>query len=184
MVDGWGDEADLLDELRIRRLQSAYVDAVNRRAWTEFVDLFLPTSVLEVRAGAERADEVVGPEAIGSLIGGYLEPLDFLVQVVLNARVVTRWRGEEDRAAARLSIAEHRQARGTGRERHSFGTYHDEYVRVDGRWWFARRRYDRQVVTAEPGAGRDLDVVPMPEDATDLGPPGAAWRGRPGPAGA
>ena len=176
MVDDHGDELDVLDEARIRRLQSAYVDAVNRRAWPEFVDLFLATSVLEVRAGAERADEVVGPEAIGSLIGGYLESLDFLVQVVLNARIVTRWRGDPDRAVARLSIAEHRQATATGRERHSFGTYHDEYVRVDGRWWFARRRYDRQVVTAEPGAGRDLDVVPLPADATDLGMPGEAWR--------
>lgn len=175
MARGWGDEDDLLDEVRIRRLQSAYVDAVNRRAWPEFIDLFRPDSVLEVSAGGERADEVVGPEAIGSLIGGYLEPLDFLVQVVLNARIVTRWRGDADRAAARLSIAEHRQATATGRERHSFGTYHDEYVRVDGRWWFARRRYDRQVVTAEPGSARDLDVLPMPASATDLGMPGDAW---------
>lgn len=182
MADGWGDEADLLDEVRIRRLQAAYVDAVNRRAWSEFGDLFGPNAVLEVRAGRERTDEVVGPEAIGSLIAGYLEPLDFLVQVVLNARIVTRWGGDADRAAARLSIAEHRQARATGRERHSFGTYHDEYVRVDGRWWFARRRYDRQVVTAEPGSDRDLDVVGMPEDATDLGPPGAAWRAPAAPA--
>ena len=176
MARVWGDEDDLLDEQRIRRLQSAYVDAVNRRAWAEFTDLFLVDSVLEVSAGGERADEVVGPEAIGSLIGGYLEPLDFLVQVVLNARIVTRWRGDPDRAAARLSIAEHRQATATGRERHSFGTYHDEYVRVDGRWWFARRRYDRQVVTAEPGSAHDLDVLPMPADATDLGMPGTAWR--------
>ena len=172
-----GDEQDLLDELRIRRLHAAYVDAVNRRAWAEFTDLFRPEAVLEVRAGGERADEVVGPEAIGALIGGYLEPLEFLVQVVLNARIVTRWQGDPDRAAARLSIAEHRQAIATGRERHSFGTYHDEYVRVDGRWWFARRRYDRQVVTAEPGTGRDLDVVPMPTDATDLGMPAAGWPG-------
>ena len=59
MAQGWGDEDDLLDELRIRRLQSAYVDAVNRRAWPEFVDLFRPDSVLEVSAGGERADEVV-----------------------------------------------------------------------------------------------------------------------------
>ena len=107
-----GDEQDLLDELRIRRLHAAYVDAVNRRAWAEFTDLFRPEAVLEVRAGGERADEVVGPEAIGALIGGYLEPLDFLVQVVLNARIVTRWQGDADRAAARLSIAEHRQATG------------------------------------------------------------------------
>ena len=171
-----GDEQDLLDELRIRRLHAAYVDAVNRRAWAEFTDLFRPEAVLEVRAGGERADEVVGPEAIGALIGGYLEPLDFLVQVVLNARIVTRWQGDADRAAARLSIAEHRQATATGRERHSFGTYHDEYVRVDGRWWFARRRYDRQVVTAEAGAARDLEVVPIPADAPDLGRPGEAWR--------
>lgn len=170
------DDRDLLDDLGIRRLQAAYVDAVNRRAWPEFVDLFRPDAVLEVRAGGERADEVVGPDAIGSLIGGYLEPLDFLVQVVLNARIATRWRGDPDRAAARLSIAEHRQATATGRERHSFGTYHDEYVRVDGRWWFARRRYDRQVVTAEPGSARDLDVLPMPDDVPDLGMPGDAWR--------
>ena len=65
-----GDEQDLLDELRIRRLHAAYVDAVNRRAWVEFADLFRPDAVLEVRAGGERADEVVGPAAIGALIGG------------------------------------------------------------------------------------------------------------------
>lgn len=33
---------DVIDEVLIRRLHAAYVDAVNRSAWHEFEALFLP----------------------------------------------------------------------------------------------------------------------------------------------
>ena len=60
----------------------------------------------------------------------------------------------------RLYIAEYRQITGAGRRIESSGVYHDRYRRVEGRWWFARRRYDRLWATA-PG---DLETHTFPED--------------------
>jgi hypothetical protein len=151
---------DVIDEVLIRRLHAAYVDAVNRSAWHEFDDLFLPDAKLTVSRGPDHADVVSGPTAIGNLIGGYIARYDFLSQVVLNARVRLRFGGDVNRAAARLYIAEFRQITGTGRRIESSGVYHDEYVRTREGWRFARRRYDRLFATAP----NDLEVHPFPTD--------------------
>jgi hypothetical protein len=155
-----GDELrDVVDDSQIRRLHAAYVDAVNRAAWSEFEQLFLPDAVVGVSRGGDHLDEVRGPAAVGELIAGYIARYDFLVQVVLNARIGLRDGGDPDAACARLYIAEYRQITGAGRRIESSGVYHDRYRRVDGRWWFARRRYDRLWATA-PG---DLEVHAFPE---------------------
>jgi hypothetical protein len=143
---------DVVDEARIRALHADYVDAVNRQAWGEFEDLFLADAQLTV--------VVTGPKAIGALIGGYVSRYDFLIQVILNARIRVRHEGDLDRAIARLYIAEFRQVTTSGRAIESAGIYHDEYRRVDGQWWFARRRYDRMYATAPS----ELDVHPFPTD--------------------
>ena len=62
------DLRDMVDEQAIRRLHAHYVDAVNRSAWGEFVDLFVPDAALTVSRGAGQADRVVGPVAVGELI--------------------------------------------------------------------------------------------------------------------
>ena len=100
---------DVVDEARIRALHADYVDAVNRQAWEEFEDLFLPDAHLTVVKGDASPDEVTGPGAIGALIAGYVSVYDFLIQVVLNARIRVRQEGDPDRAFARLYIAEFRQ---------------------------------------------------------------------------
>jgi hypothetical protein len=155
-----GELRDVIDETNIRRLHAAYVDAVNRAAWSEFHNLFLPDVELTVARGSSAPDTVVGPDAIGQLIGGYIAKYDFLVQVITNARIELRYRGDPDQAFARLFIAEFRQWTETGRYLESAGVYHDQYRRVDGTWFFARRRYDRLYVTA-PAA---LETHPFPSD--------------------
>jgi hypothetical protein len=151
---------DVVDEARIRALHADYVDAVNRQAWEEFEDLFLPDAHLTVVRGDGAPDVVIGPGAIGGLIAGYVSRYDFLIQVVLNARIRVRQDGDPDRAFARLYIAEFRQVTASGRAIESAGTYHDEYRRRDGDWWFARRRYDRIYASAPS----ELEVHPFPAD--------------------
>ena len=149
---------DIADERLIRRLHAHYVDAVNRSAWSEFADLFVPSAELTVSRGDGQVDRVVGPVAMGELIAGYIAKYDFLVQVVLNARIELRLGGDVDAAGARLFIAEFRQWTSNGRRMESAGVYHDRYTRVDGQWRFAQRRYDRLYATGQ----RDLEVYPFP----------------------
>jgi hypothetical protein len=151
---------DVVDECRLRSLHADYVDAVNRQAWDEFEELFLADAHLTVVKGPSATDEVTGPGAIGDLIAGYVANYEFLIQTVLNARVRVRHQGDADRAIARLYIAEFRQVATSGRTIESAGVYHDEYQRSDGRWWFARRRYDRIYATA----AKELEVHPYPTD--------------------
>jgi hypothetical protein len=153
-----GELRDVIDEMKIRRLHASYVDAVNRSAWAEFRDLFLPEAELTVARHSFAPDRVVGPDAIGELIAGYIARYDFLIQVILNARISLRHRNDPDRAIARLFIAEFRQWSDTGRRIESSGVYHDEYRRAEGRWWFARRRYDRLYATSTA----ELEVHPFP----------------------
>lgn len=140
---------DIADERQIRRLLSAYVDAVNRSAWDEFDGFFLPAAKVEVSRGPSMpGDTAVGPAAVGEMIGGFVSAFDFLIQVVLNARIQLRVGGDPDAAFARVTIAEYRQLADSGRFIESSGVYHDHYVRRGGRWWFARRRYERTYATA------------------------------------
>lgn len=152
---------DVIDEMQIRRLHAAYVDAVNRFAWSEFHELFVPDAALTVQRAEGDSDDVIGPAAIGELIGGYVSHYDFLTQVVLNARVRLRYHKDIDQACARLYIAEYRQVSASGRRLESAGVYHDQYRRIEGSWWFVRRRYDRLYKSAPA----DLEVHPFPIDS-------------------
>jgi SnoaL-like protein len=142
------DNAFEWDELRIGRLHAAYVDAVNRKAWGEFEELFTPTAELTVEVSESDPVGAMGPEAIGALIDEFLKPLDFLFQTVMNARIAPG--GDPDTARARLYIHEFRQVTATGALRNSVGVYEDHYRRLDGRWLFDRRSYTR-LVLAESG---------------------------------
>ncbi|MYW01956.1 nuclear transport factor 2 family protein [Streptomyces sp. SID3343] len=139
------------DELRIGRLHAAYVDAVNRKAWSEFEDLFTPAAELTVAVSEGDPVGAKGPVAIGALIDEFLKPLDFLFQTVLNARIVPGPDGDPDTARARLYIHEFRQVTTTGALRNSVGVYEDHYRRVDGRWLFERRSYTRLVLAENGG---------------------------------
>ena len=152
--------ARTVDEAVIRSLQQAYADVVNRRAWAELADLFLPDLVLDLDLGTVhlRAD---GPEGVGAFIGERLDEFDFFEFVVLSSVVTLAPDGDPDHATARLYMCELRHAVADGRFTIAYGVYHDDHRRVDGRWWFARRRYTSWARTAADGP-RALDVFAFP----------------------
>jgi SnoaL-like protein len=153
-------EAELretVDYIAIRRLQDAYADVVTRRAWPELVDLFRPEAevVLDIRDGGLRT--LTGPRGVGDFIGAAIERFEYFQFVVLGTRVELD-ADNPDRASARLYMCELRQTVDGGHGSVAFGVYHDDYLRHDGRWWFARRRYHSLARTAP-----HLAVFPFPD---------------------
>ncbi len=148
---------EAIDYLGVRRLQDAYADVVTRRAWSELHELFRPDAdvVLDTRAGELRT--LVGPAAVGEFIGEAIARFEYFQFVVLGTRVMLE-HGDPDRAAARLYMCELRQEAASGRHSVAYGVYHDDYVRVDGRWWIAHRLYHSLARTAP-----DLAVFPFPD---------------------
>jgi hypothetical protein len=150
---------DAVDYVAITRLQNAYADAVTRRAWEDFDDMFLSGAPVRVDTVTNPAIELAGPEEVGAFIGGAVERFEFFEFVPLSTRVELRAGGDPDRATARLYICELRQEAASGHASQAFGVYQDEYRRLDGRWWFARRDYQS---LARTGRG---EVFAFPADA-------------------
>ena len=145
------------DYIAIRRLQDAYADVVSRRAFDELHDLFLPAApvMIELPGGTR---EVVGPGDFGRYVEKRIADLEFFQFVILNTVVELVVDGDPDRARARIHMCELRQDRADGRSTVLYGLYRDDYSRLDGRWWFAHRRFSPLAVTQ-----RDLDVFDYPE---------------------
>lgn len=148
---------ETIDYTAICRLQAAYADSVTRRSWSELGELFVPSATVTVDTVTNPPIELVGPTAVGDFISGAVERFEFFELVILNTRVDLRPDSDADAARARLFTCELRQDRSNGRWTNAFGVYHDEYVRIDHRWWFARRRYQSLART-----GR-AEVFPFPQ---------------------
>ncbi len=133
--------AEAVDHVGVTRLLSAYADAVTRRDWDAFDRLFVPDCVVDLDLVSRPALEIVGPEAMAEFVDEAIERFEFFEFVVLNHHV-DLWPGG-DRAAAtgRVFMCELRQLRGETRRTDAYGRYDDTYVKVDGRWMFAGRRY-------------------------------------------
>jgi hypothetical protein len=153
-------DGETTDYIAIRRLQDAYADVVSRRAFGELDDLFLPAApvLIELPGGTR---EVVGPGDFGRYVEKRIGGLEFFQFVILNAVVELVVDGDPDRARARIHMCELRQDRADGRSTVLYGLYRDDYARLDGRWWFAHRRFSPLAVTQ-----RDLDVFDYPELGT------------------
>lgn len=155
---------ETIDVIAISRVQAAYADVVTRRAWPELRDLFRPDAPVEVDTVTAAPVELTGPDGIGSFISGAIERFEFFEFVILNSHIVTGVDGDPDAARARLYMCELRLESATeekpaGQWSNAFGIYHDDYVRHDGRWWFARRRY--QSLARIELSGR-AEVFPFP----------------------
>jgi len=150
---------DTIDYVAITRLQNAYADAVTRRAWAEFDDMFLADAPVRVDTVTNPVIELTGPRQLGEFIGTAVERFEFFEFVPLSTRVALRTGGDADRATARLYICELRQDAASGHATQAFGVYQDEYRRSGGRWWFASRNYQS---LARSGRG---EVFAFPTDA-------------------
>ena len=154
---------DTVDYIAITRLQNAYADAVTRRAWSEFHDMFLADAPVRVDTVTNAVIALTGAQEVGDFIGTAVERFEFFEFVPLSTRVALRAGGDADRATARLYICELRQDAASGHSTQAFGVYQDEYRRRDGRWWFARRDYQS---LARSGRG---EVFPFPADPFTAG---------------
>jgi hypothetical protein len=152
------DLQETIDYVAITRLQNAYADAVTRRAWSEFDDMFLAGAPVRVDTVTNAVIALNGPQEVGDFIGTTVERFEFFEFVPLSTRVELRAGGDVDRATARLYICELRQDAASGHSTQAFGVYQDEYRRVDGRWWFSRRDYQS---LARSGRG---EVFAFPAD--------------------
>jgi hypothetical protein len=150
--------AEAVHDTSVRRLQHAYADVVNRRAWSELESLFRPDAEVVIDRRASAPLRLVGGGEVGAFIGSAIDHFSFFEFVILNAHIVFPNGPEAGMAVCRLFMCELRQD-DTGRFSTAFGLYHDRYVLEDDRWWFAERRYHS---LARHGAV--LDVFPLPVD--------------------
>lgn len=149
--------AEAVHDTGVRRLQHAYADVVNRRAWPELDLLFLPDASVVIDRRAGEPLRLVGGTALGEFIGTSIEQFEFFEFVILNSHIVFPEGAGAGSAVSRLFMCEIRQQRASGRWTNAYGLYHDRYVLDTGRWWFAERRYHSLA-----RHGRELDVFPLP----------------------
>jgi hypothetical protein len=151
---------DLLDQTvdhtAIERLQRAYADVVNRQAWAELSDLFLPDATVELDLVTTPARTIHGPAELGAFVGPAVARFSFFEFVILNAHVDLWPEGDRETATARVFMCELRQDAESRERSQAFGLYRDRYVRTDVGWRFAHRRY-RSMARFPTG-----DVFPLP----------------------
>jgi hypothetical protein len=148
-----GLDQETVDYIAIRRLQAAYADIVTRRAWDELAQIFRPEAQVVVDKMDGQPLTLDGPKGVGDFISGAIAHFDFFEFVVLNTVIDI----DGDRASARMYMWELRHDPLGGRS-DAYGLYRDEHVRVDGRWWFAGRRYQSLARTVPA----DVSVFPFP----------------------
>jgi SnoaL-like domain len=149
-------DRETLDYVAICRLQAAYADAVTRRAWSELDPLFLGDAPISVDTVTSSPIELVGAAGIGDFISGAIERFEFFELVILNVHATVD-ADDADTARSRSFTCELRQDVASGHWTNAFGVYHDDLRRVEGRWRYARRRYQSLART-----GR-AEVFPFPE---------------------
>ena len=133
--------AEAIDHVGVTRLLSAYADTVTRRDWDAFERLFVPGCVVDLDLVSRPPQELLGPDAMAEFVAGAMERFEFFEFVVLNHHV-DLWPGDDRGAATgRVFMCELRQLHGETRRTDAFGRYDDTYVKVDGWWMFAGRRY-------------------------------------------
>jgi hypothetical protein len=152
------------DVVALWRLQSAYADVVTRRAWDELHGLFLPTTTVLVDTVTAPARSLVGPDEFGGFVGAAIERFDYFAFVILNT-VVDLDGVRPDEAAGRIFMCEIRHEPAIDGWHNAYGVYQDRYQRIDGRWWFADRRY-RSMARTGPTAA----VAGLPPGLGPLGP--------------
>jgi hypothetical protein len=131
--------SDTDDVVAIWRLQSAYADIVNRRAWPELHGIFVPDATVHLDIVTSEPFTLVGPDEIGrDFIGPSIEKFDHFSFVILNTVVDVE---DETTAKGRIFMMEVRHETATNTWPNALGVYEDRYTKRDGRWWIESRRY-------------------------------------------
>jgi hypothetical protein len=152
------------DVVKIWRLQSAYADIVNRRAWPELHGVFRPDIVIDLDVVTEVPFTIVGPDELGRFVGDSIEKYDHFSFVILNTVVDIE---SADHAKGRIFMMEVRHETSSNTWPNALGVYQDQYVKLDGRWWIESRRY-RSLARQGP-EGVVLGAAPGLWPVVDLG---------------
>ena len=151
--------AEAVHDIGVRRLQYAYADVVNRRAWPEMDHLFLADATVTLDLRAEDQLRLTGGTEVGEFIKNAIEQFEFFEFVILNAHIAFPDGAGSGHAVSRLFMSEVRQDRAGGRWTTIYGLYHDRYSLRSDRWRIAERKYHSLARRA-----RDLDAFPFPSD--------------------
>ena len=130
------DDAATRSLVAVQRLQAAYGDSVTRRAWAEVRALFEPDAVVRIDTRTGPPFSLEGANEVVAFVERALERFVFFEFAILNA--VSEVAG--DSATGRVYICELRRDR-AGEWTQAYGLYQDRYVRADGAWRIAERRY-------------------------------------------
>jgi uncharacterized protein (TIGR02246 family) len=117
----------------IRQLVERYADAVNRRDEADWAACWAGDAEWDLSGR-----KVQGRESIVGLWRGAMSNFPWVVQLVLQGAVE---RATGERTSGRWYLVE-LMSTNDGKRQMGLGVYRDSYVKVDGAWRFARRRYD------------------------------------------
>jgi hypothetical protein len=151
---------ETIDYVAVSRLHHAYADIATRRAWAELDDIFVPELPVTLDLRDRDAMTFDGRDAFREFVSAAVDRFEFFEFVILNSRVYLQHGGDPDAAAARMFMSELRQDHAEHRWTVVYGVYHDQFRRIDGRWWFVQRDYSS---LARPA--RDIDAFPFPATA-------------------
>ena len=126
------------DVVAIWRLQSAYADIVDRRAWAELRGIFVADATVYLDTVTAEPFTLVGPDAVGGFIGPSIEKFDHFSFVILNTVVDVE---SDTEAKGRIFMMEVRHETASNTWPNALGVYEDRYTKRDARWWIASRRY-------------------------------------------
>ena len=133
------------DVVAIGRLNAAYADVITRRAFAELGDLMLPGCSVHLDLVSGPARTLAGPDALADMLRSAMERFDHFMFVIRNSVVDVDVGVDVDSGAGlatgRMFISEIRHDRSADVWEETHGMYEDDYLRVDGRWWFAERHY-------------------------------------------
>lgn len=147
---------DTADVVALWRLQSTYADIVTRRAWSELATVFAPDVTIEVDTVTSAALHIEGPAGFAAFVGPATDRFDHFEFVILNTVVEVT---SADEARGRIFMCEIRREVDGGEWSTAYGLYQDDYVRADGKWWIAARRYRSLART-----GSNEGVFGVPDD--------------------
>lgn len=155
-----GELAATVDHVAIDRLQRAYADLVNRRAWDELDAVFARDIAITLELVTRPTIELVGAAAFTAFIAPAMERFGFFEFVILNSHIQLWPEGDRTVATARVFMCELRTAVDGSERTDAFGLYRDRYERTGAGWRIATRHY-RSMAHFPPG-----DWHPLPLDLT------------------
>ena len=132
MIIAQPSDSQAADIVAINHLAASYSEAMCRFAIDEAVQTYADDGVLS----SPTTDDAVGRAAIAEVIGRTVSGLDFVFQTLHQGLVEV----DGDTATARFAITEWARRTRDGRGILFLGVYHDDVIRTDDGWRFARRQ--------------------------------------------